>query len=194
MLPASPMTVGAGYLFGWWPGVAVGSVASVVASAAAVQVGRTLGRPIAVRLAQVLPRFHAISAAVEKHGFEVVALLRVTPLVPFPLLNYVLGLTRLSLARFALATVVGMFPGIVVYAYIGSRATEIADVLARPHLPGASGLLAGLGIVALTALLVWLAGRRLAKELREAEELEQQARQAIVLPPPAEGPGQQPRA
>jgi uncharacterized membrane protein YdjX (TVP38/TMEM64 family) len=123
---------------------------------------------------------------VEKHGFEVVALLRVTPLVPFPLLNYVLGLTRLSLARFALATVVGMFPGIVVYAYVGSRATEIADVLARPQLPGASGLLAGLGIVALTVLLLWLAGRRLAKELRDVGEPEQPE---VPPPDPVGAPG-----
>jgi uncharacterized membrane protein YdjX (TVP38/TMEM64 family) len=166
MLPASPMTVGAGYLFGWAPGVAVGAVASVAGASLTLQVGRTLGRPLARRLATALPRFEAVSRAVERSGFEVVALLRVTPLIPFPWLNYVLGLTRLPVWKFALASLVGMLPGNVVYAYLGSRADGVVDALSRPALPGASGLALGAGVLVLTVGLVWLAGRRLARDLK----------------------------
>ncbi len=179
MLPVSPLTAGAGYLFGWGPGAAIGAVASAAGAVASLEVGRTLGRSFAARLTRALPRFEVISKAVERRGFEVVALLRVTPLVPFPLLNYVLGLTRLEARKFALASLVGMLPGNVFYAYLGSRAGRIAEALDSPRAPGAGGLAAGAAVVGLTALLVGLAGRRLAQAIRQADG-------EAAGPPPAE--------
>jgi uncharacterized membrane protein YdjX (TVP38/TMEM64 family) len=106
-----------------------------------------------------------------------------TPLIPFPILNYVLGLTRLPARRFALASLLGMLPGNVLYAYLGSRAPRLAEAFSRPELPGAAGLAVAGGVVAFTVLVVWLAGRRLARDLREAE----------VPPPDAQGASRGPR-
>jgi uncharacterized membrane protein YdjX (TVP38/TMEM64 family) len=165
MLPASPLTLGAGFVFGWGPGLVVGALGSTLGATGALLAGRTLGRPLALRLVRAVPRFEAIARAVERRGFEVVALLRVTPLVPFPVLNYLLGLTRLPARRFALATLLGMLPGNVLYAYLGASAPRLAEALATPSLPGPAGVVLGLGVLALTAGLVWLAGRVLAREL-----------------------------
>ena len=56
------------------------------------------------------PRFRAIDEAVASGGFRLVLLLRLSPLVPFNLLNYMLGLTRVSTRDYILGSVIGMAP------------------------------------------------------------------------------------
>jgi uncharacterized membrane protein YdjX (TVP38/TMEM64 family) len=170
MLPSSPITMGAGYLFGFGPGLLLGSPAAAVAASLTMLVARSLGRPLAVALARRVPRFEALAKAIDKHWFEVIVLLRVTPLVPFPVFNWALGLTRLGPLRFTLASLVGMLPGNVAYAWLGSKAPEAAALLRSPaQLLGLRSLSITLGLFAFTALVVWLAGRRIALALAEDE-------------------------
>jgi len=60
-------------------------------------------------------------------GLKVTFLLRLTPLIPFNVFNYVMGLTKVTLLSFNLASF-GMLPGTIVYVFIGTTVANIKDV------------------------------------------------------------------
>jgi uncharacterized membrane protein YdjX (TVP38/TMEM64 family) len=129
-VPGSILTLGAGFLFGiGWGYVAV-TVGSVVGAAAAFRVGRTLLRGWVEARVSGYPRFAAIDRAIGKQGFKIVLLLRLSPIVPFNLLNYACGLTKVSLRDYVLASWIGMVPGTLMFVYFGSALKSLADVLA----------------------------------------------------------------
>src|SRR5262249_18426533 len=59
---------------------------------------------------------------------KIVLLLRLSPVFPFNLLNYALALTRVRFRDYALASWIGMFPGTVMYVYIGSTIGKLAHL------------------------------------------------------------------
>jgi uncharacterized membrane protein YdjX (TVP38/TMEM64 family)/rhodanese-related sulfurtransferase len=105
---------------------------------------------------------------VDAEGWRFVAFVRLVPLFPFNLSNYVLGLTRIPLHHYIIATLVCMVPGAVAYTWLGHAGrgalTGEADTVRY-------GLLA-LGLLAAIALLPRLIGRmRRAFSWIEANEL-----------------------
>ena len=104
------------------------------------------------------PIFKALDTAVAEGGFKIVLLTRLSPLLPFFLLNYAYGLTKVQLRDYVLASWIGMLPGTLLYIYIGSTVGSAA-VLAGGKAPD-SGVLGrvfwwvGLGATVLVTFLV----------------------------------------
>ncbi len=129
-LPGSIITLGAGALFGVVNGFMAAWVGANLGACAAFLVGRTLARDwIRARVAEN-PKFAVVEEAVAREGFKIVLLLRLSPIFPFNLLNYALGLTKVSLFNYALASLIGMIPGGLMYVYLGSVAGSLAAVAA----------------------------------------------------------------
>ncbi|EFJ45137.1 hypothetical protein VOLCADRAFT_94530 [Volvox carteri f. nagariensis] len=76
-------------------------------------------RPWVERKVADLPRFNAVLKGVAARGAYVVFLLRLSPLVPFNLLNYALGLTAVPLLPYVASSWLGMLPGTFAYVYLG---------------------------------------------------------------------------
>lgn len=174
MLPGSLLTLGAGFVYGPALGTALVSPVSVVAATCAFLLGRTAAREWVARRIAAAPRFAAVDRAVGREGFRIVLLLRLSPLFPFTLLNYALGLTQVRLRDFVFASWVGMLPGTVLYVYLGSlltSATELAAGSAGPDSIAARILYwGGLGATVAAAWLVTRTARRaLDRSLREAD-------------------------
>jgi uncharacterized membrane protein YdjX (TVP38/TMEM64 family) len=129
--PASLLTAGAGLIYGPIVGVFIVSPASVLGATFAFLIARYFARNWVESKAASQPKFAAIQRAVEKNGFKIVLLLRLQPVLPFILLNYALGLTRLRLRDYVLASWIGMLPGTILYVYIGSALANV-DELFRP--------------------------------------------------------------
>jgi uncharacterized membrane protein YdjX (TVP38/TMEM64 family) len=129
LVPGSLLTLAAGFLFGFTTGLVTVVVASNAAAETAFLVGRWLARNWVERKTAGLPRLQAIDRAVGEQGFKIVLLLRLSPVVPFNLINYALSLSRISFRQFAAATFIGMLPGTVAYVYFGSVARSLADLL-----------------------------------------------------------------
>lgn len=160
MLPGSVLTLGAGFVYGPVLGTVLVSPISVAAATCSFLLGRSVARGWVARRVQGAPRFGAINHAVEREGFKIVALLRLSPLVPFNLLNYALSLTRVRLRDYVLASWLGMLPVTTLYVYLGSlltNASEIASGAARPASPATRVLYWG-GLAA-TVAVVWLVTR-----------------------------------
>src|SRR5262249_129502 len=113
------------------------------------------------------PRFAAIDRAVGAEGRKIVFLLRLSPVFPFNLLNYGLGLTQVRFADYVVASI-GMLPGTVLYVYYGKLAGGVAALAggAAPQKgPGYYAVLV-LGLVA-TVVVTTLVTRTARRALKE---------------------------
>src|SRR5262245_45141379 len=108
-VPGALLTIAAGVIFGLARGVACVFIGAVLGSTAAFLVSRHLARRAIEKRVAADPRFAAIDRAIAREGFKIVFLLRLSPVFPFNLLNYALGLSRVTLRDYVLASI-GMFP------------------------------------------------------------------------------------
>lgn len=129
LLPTSALSAGAGFVYGPLWGTLLVSPVSVLAATIAFLLGRTAARGWVARRVSVAPRFAAIDEAVGTNGFKIVLLLRLSPLFPFGLLNYALGLTRVRLRDYVLASFIGMLPITTLIVYLGSLVTSAGELL-----------------------------------------------------------------
>lgn len=156
-------TIGAGVGFGLWWGILISWVSATVGSALAFLIARYLARGSVERWVQGNAKFSAMDSAVGLHGWKIVLLLRLNPIIPFNLSNYAFGLTRIGFWPYLLASIVGMLPGTAVYAYMGyigkvTLAREKNDSGLSEYALWAGGLLL---LAAATVYLAWLAKRAL---------------------------------
>jgi uncharacterized membrane protein YdjX (TVP38/TMEM64 family) len=165
LAPASALTVAAGVLFGPVVGTVTASLASTTGAALAFLIARYLARDAVARKLGADPRFAAIDRAIARSGWIIVALLRLSPAVPFNLQNYLYGLTAIGFWTCVLTSGIAMLPGTVMYVYLG--------YIGRAGIEAATGgagrartpvewafLIIGLGAtVAVTIFVTWLARR-----------------------------------
>jgi uncharacterized membrane protein YdjX (TVP38/TMEM64 family) len=126
-IPGSVLTLGAGVLFGVILGSVYVFVGATLGAIAAFLIGRYLVRNWVRKKSEGNQEFAAIDRAVAHAGFKIVLLTRLSPVFPFNLLNYAFGVTGVTFKDYALASV-GMFPGTVMYVYIGSLAGDVARI------------------------------------------------------------------
>ena len=124
-LPAAILTLGAGVIFGVIWGSLYVFVGDTLGAIAAFLVGRYLARGWVKEKISSYKKFTNIDQAVSKEGLKIVFLIRLSPLFPFTLLNYALGLTNVSLKDYSLASF-GMIPGTIMYVYLGYLAGDLA--------------------------------------------------------------------
>ncbi|MBA4147669.1 MAG: TVP38/TMEM64 family protein [Verrucomicrobia bacterium] len=150
-IPGSVLTLGAGAVFGVVWGSIYVSIGSTLGATCAFLVGRHLARDLVARKLEGKERFAAIDKAVEREGWKIVGLTRLSPIFPFTLLNYAYGLTRVKLWHYVLASWIGMMPGTVMYVYLGS----VAKAVSGDRTTG-EWILYGVGLVATIIVTVYV--------------------------------------
>jgi uncharacterized membrane protein YdjX (TVP38/TMEM64 family) len=153
-VPGSILTLGAGFTFGLGWGIVIVSIASTTAAAFAFLIARYLARNRIEELAKRNEKFRAIDAAIGKKGWKIVGLLRLSPVVPFSISNYLYGLTAVRFVPYVLASWLGMLPATVVYVYLGAAGRTLGAGRAKD--PWQIALLA-LGLAATVVVSVLLA-------------------------------------
>lgn len=127
LVPASFLTIAAGFLFGPIAGSVLVSVAATSGAALAFVIGRYIARPLVEDKIQSDERFSAIDRAIGKEGSAVVFLLRLSPIFPYGLLNYALSLTSVTFLDYIIASWLGMLPGTIAYVALGSAGKAATD-------------------------------------------------------------------
>jgi|SRR5256884_4515776 len=135
LVPIIPLILASGWLFGLW-GIPISLAAAVASAATSFGIARALGRGAFARWLLGRPRARALAQLAEDGGMATVALIRISPLLPFTPSNAVLGLTGLKPRALVLGTLFGMAPGIALYVWAGSLVPSAA-ALERHEVPGA---------------------------------------------------------
>lgn len=169
-VPGSLLTLAAGAIFGLTKGTALVFVAATLGASAAFLVSRYLARGLVERRLAGNARFAAIDRAIGGQGRKIVLLLRLSPVFPFNLLNYALGLTRVRFVDYLIASV-GMLPGTLLYVYYGKVAGDVARLAGGTPVRRGAGYYAVLGVGLLATILATAVVTRTARRaLQEATE------------------------
>lgn len=169
LIPGSVLTLAAGAIFGLIRGTALVLVGATLGAAAAFLVARYVARGYVERRIGT-GRLAAVDRALARKGFRLVLLLRLTPVVPYSLLNYSLGLTQVRFRDFLLASA-GMLPGTVLYVYYGKVIGDVAALAGGAAVPHdqAYWLFIAVGLAATIAVSV-LVTRTARRALQEESE------------------------
>ena len=174
MIPGSILGLAIGAVFGPWWGLLIVSPASVLGATIAFLLGRGLLLARVEKKMVGSRRFDALSTAIEREGFKVLVLIRLSPVFPFTVVNYAFGLTRLKLPTYVLGSFIGMLPGTFMYVYLGAMVGDVA-LLASGQMPTttpAETTLKWVGLVAtvvVTVLVTRIARRKLSAEVSESK-------------------------
>ncbi len=174
-LPGSAMTLAAAPLFGLAWGLVTVSIASTTAAAAAFLIARYLAREKITAQASKNPKFKAIDRAIGQGGWKIIALLRLSPAMPFSLGNYLFGLTAIRFWPYVLSSWIFMLPGTFMYVYLGHISTEglrSATGTKQGKTPAEWALLV-VGLLATVAVSVYVA-KISKKALKEQTNIDQQ--------------------
>ncbi len=164
VLPASLIGIASGAVYGVWLGFALSCAGTLCGGWIAFALARSLLRPWVARhiASRAGGRVAELDAAIGQDGWRLVCLLRVSPVMPFALTSYALGLTHISARDYVLGTFAAL-PALLGYVAAGAMAGGGLRLATGP----ASGYgpmhwaLAGVGAVS-TVFLIWRSGRLLA--------------------------------
>jgi len=156
-IPGSVLTLASGAIFGLAEGTLYVFVAATLGSVLAFLIARHGARAWIEKRIEGDARFAAIDRAVGVEGRKIVVLLRLSPVFPFNLLNYALGLTQVRLVDYLIASF-GMLPGTLLYVYSGKLIGDVAAIAGGVETErGAGGwLVLGLGFVATLVVTVYV--------------------------------------
>ncbi|MEX2583564.1 MAG: TVP38/TMEM64 family protein [Gemmatimonadota bacterium] len=170
-VPGSLLTLAAGAVFGIARGVLLVFVGAVIGSSLAFLLSRNAARPLIEKRIAGDRRFDRIDRAVARNGLKIVFLLRLSPVLPYNLLNYALGLTRVRFRDYVIAAI-GMLPGTLLYVYSGRVIGDLAAVAAGAGVDRGAGYYAvlALGLAATAIVTFWItriARRAIAEETED---------------------------
>jgi len=113
------------YLFGVGQGTAVVLLSATIAATVAFFIGKTLLRTWVEEMLQDQPQFAKIDKAVGREGFKLLLLVRLSPIFPFALSNYLYGASSIDFVSYFWGTLFGFAPGTLAYVYTGMIGKEL---------------------------------------------------------------------
>ncbi len=159
LAPGSVLTIGAGFAFGLWKGFIAVSAGSTLGAALAFLVARYIARERVVAIAQRNEKFREIDSAIGKQGAKLIFLLRLSPVIPFNLSNYLYGLTGVKFWPYVFASWIGMMPGTFLYVYIGTAGKAAVSAAAGGEAVQRGWqywTFTGVGLAATIVVTVWV--------------------------------------
>jgi uncharacterized membrane protein YdjX (TVP38/TMEM64 family) len=163
LAPDWPLAAAAGMVYGLWA-IPLVLAAAIAAASLAFLAARYLVRQRVRAMLTANLRFTAVDNAVTEEGWKIVVLLRLSPLVPFNVQNYLFGITDISFPHYFAATCAGIIPGTMLFVYLGALGNTSGGLL--------GWIFFGTGLVA-TVTVVLLVGRKAREKLTEAGVVDQ---------------------
>ena len=125
-IPATPLTLSAGYLFGVTNGTILVLLSGVISAIVGFSIGRIFLREKVEGVLDDKPIFRKLDKVTSSDGgLKMLILARLTPIFPFCLLNYFYGVSSISFLTFVLGTTVGFVPTTLLYTYTGLVGKEV---------------------------------------------------------------------
>jgi uncharacterized membrane protein YdjX (TVP38/TMEM64 family) len=164
MVPSSVMTLAAGVTFGFWAFPLV-VVSATSGACFAFLIARYLARQRVEAFVAKRKTFAAIDMAIEEYGWKGVGLMRLSPLVPFNLQNYLFGVTKVDFVGYALSTLIAIMPGTLLFVWFGTIGASASDS-AGADIGTAQWIMLGLGLLA-TVVVITVVSIKARQKLKE---------------------------
>jgi uncharacterized membrane protein YdjX (TVP38/TMEM64 family) len=117
LVPGAVMTIAGGLAFGTAWGSVYSLIGGDIGAVVAFAAGRFLGKSFVERI--VGERFQSMMRRIAKHGFQIILYLRFVPVIPYNALNLLAGASPITFNDYFWATMIGMIPGTILYAFLG---------------------------------------------------------------------------
>jgi uncharacterized membrane protein YdjX (TVP38/TMEM64 family) len=147
LAPGSLLTIAAGFAYGFW-GLPIALVAATAGASLAFLVSRYFARGSVKRAIERRRNIAAIDRAISSEGWKIVLLLRLNPLLPFNLQNYLFGITAVPFGSYVAATLVGIAPATTAFVSVGALGEAAFDP------GGGQWVLLGGGLLATVAAMI----------------------------------------
>ena len=151
-LPAFLITIANGALFGFWLGLLLSWCSAMLGAALCFFIARFFGSKHVAKIV-TQPVVDKTDDFIKKYGNYAILIARLLPFVPFDVVSYVAGLTRMQFIGFWIATGIGQLPATAVYTYLGNRISAHTKLM-----------LYGFGIAITVSLVIWLLKNRKSKD------------------------------
>ncbi len=165
VLPASLLGIAAGALYGVAVGFAVAAGGTLAGAVLAFGLARSLLRPLVARLLSRRPRLNRLDSVLAEDGWKLVFLLRISPVMPFAVTSYALGLSAVRFRPYLLGTIASLLP-LLAFVVMGRMAGFGATQMHSGNPVQWAGLAIG---GAATLGLAWYVMRVLRRGLAAAE-------------------------
>lgn len=117
------IAIAGGMAFGMVLGTLYTMLGALIGATTAFYISRLLGRDFVMKLTR--GKLRSFDAGVEKHGFKLILVMRLIPIIPFNLISFGAGLTKMKFRDYILATVLGIVPGVIVFTNLGDKAMDV---------------------------------------------------------------------
>jgi uncharacterized membrane protein YdjX (TVP38/TMEM64 family)/Fe-S oxidoreductase len=161
-IPSLPLTLGAGFLWGPFWGVVFAITGSTTGSSVAFLISRYLMADT-IKKRFGYDKWTWLKEKVEKHGWKAVAFARLLPVLPFPVLNYMFGVTPIPFFHYLWSSFVFMLPACIAYVAFGS---SMGELLLKGNV---KGLVIGI-LIASVAMLLPFALKPLVKKVTSPKD------------------------
>lgn len=158
-LPGSILALAGGVLFGKLWGSLIVFMSAIIGAYIAFNLSRYYMRD-RIEKRWRKHRYSKIINQIADGGWKIACLLHLSPIIPFNLINYALGASKISQKDFLVATFIGILPGVLLYAFIGSTIGDLTMLMM--DMPDAKSsvmrwVVSGLGILSTLGLTLYLA-------------------------------------
>ncbi|CAI3937337.1 TVP38/TMEM64 family (TVP38) (PUBMED:20889782) [Commensalibacter communis] len=157
VLPASSAAIGSGMLYGIWKGFILSAVATLIGAFISFYLSRSIFRLHIEKMLKRSVRMKKLDHLLHLEGWKLVCLLRISPIMPFALTSYALGLTSISLRSYLIGTLASL-PALLGYVVMGHIANTEISSLQTQHIASIKHLLLAVAFIG-TGILVWHLGK-----------------------------------
>jgi len=125
ILPSTPLNITGGAIFGIWWGTLWTTIAALVAAIAAFAFTRTVGKELVSQ--KLGDRWAVADIEIRQGGLFYLFAIRLLPIIPYGIVNFVAGLTSIKFKDYLLGTLLGTLPGVLPFVMMGAGITELSE-------------------------------------------------------------------
>ena len=128
ILPASWLSIAAGYLYGTYLGSVIVFISAFIGASISFFISKRFLSKKVLDMINKYPKLSLLENIIQKGGLKLIVLTRLSPLFPFSILNYFYGLNNISYKDFSISLIC-IIPGTFLYCSVGSLLNDLSDIV-----------------------------------------------------------------
>ena len=128
ILPASWLSIAAGYLYGTYLGSVIVFISAFIGASISFFISKRFLSKKVLDIINKYPKLSLLENIIQKGGLKLIVLTRLSPLFPFSILNYFYGLNNITYKDFSISLIC-IIPGTFLYCSVGSLLNDLSDIV-----------------------------------------------------------------